>query len=176
MSYIRKILIALFLFVILGCNENTRPICIIGKIGVAKTHKDSIFHVFVSCLLINPSEKRYYLENEKVNDYPNLVKSDFIGVIEEDTLMFCRLNTFDFVEPKDTQILLLYVDKYKTRKTQDELIKKMYTFEIVNTDKKDDIKIIKNEKTRVFRYPDYANYLEGGFMINKREKGKEYDF
>ena len=71
MSYIRKILIALFLFVILGCNENTRPICIIGKIGVAKTHKDSIFHVFVSCLLINPSEKRYYLENEKVNDYKN---------------------------------------------------------------------------------------------------------
>ena len=65
MSYIRKILIALFLFVILGCNENTRPICIIWKIGVAKTHKDSIFHVFVSCLLINPSEKRYYLENEK---------------------------------------------------------------------------------------------------------------
>ena len=173
---IKNIIISLFLLAILGCNKDTRPICIIGKMGVAKTHKDSIYHVFVSCLLINHSEKRYYLENEKVNDYPNLVKSDFIGVIEEDTLMFCRLNTFDFVEPKDTQILLLYVDKYKTRKTQDELIKKMYTFEIVNTDKKDDIKIIKNEKTRVFRYPDYANYLEGGFMINKREKGKEYDF
>ena len=173
---IKNIIISLFLLAILGCNKDTRPICIIGKMGVAKTHKDSIYHVFVSCLLINPSEKRYYLENEKVNDYPNLVKSDFIGVIEEDTLMFCRLNTFDFVEPKDTQILLLYVDKYKTRKTQDEIIKKMYTFEIVNTDKKYDIKIIKNEKTRVFRYPDYANYLEGGFMINKREKGKEYDF
>ena len=138
---IKNIIISLFLLAILGCNKDTRPICIIGKMGVAKTHKDSIYHVFVSCLLINPSEKRYYLENEKVNDYPNLVKSDFIGVIEEDTLMFCRLNTFDFVEPKDTQILLLYVDKYKTRKTQDELIKKMYTFEIVNTDKKDDIKI-----------------------------------
>ena len=134
-----------------GVNNKTKFEAYLGNIKVSKNTGTRTFHIFVSAMMINNTDSTFFIKVGKTNSLLK-VKTNFIGVIGEDTVSFDAIRFPARFEAHDTIYCVLKHLFYKPKMPDSLFLDNIKCMELIYSLPKDSIK-------GKYNFCEYLDYL-----------------